>query len=78
MRNEKKPTHYLHCRHCVGLNCVDYDMRCILLKITKNGKAKIILFGERFWRYCKDKKSIRYVDFKKLEKIKHIGELNEK
>ena len=65
---DDKPSHVLFCRHCIGVNCRNYTMKCILLKITKNGKAKILLFGERYWKGRK-KRSIRYVDRSRLQKI---------
>ena len=59
-------THLLACRHCIGRSCRDYYMNCIVLGETKNGKMKIIVFGERNWRGKEHIKRIKYVDKWKL------------
>jgi hypothetical protein len=42
-------------------------MYCILLGETSNGKAKMLVMGERNWKLRDNPKlSIRYVDFDKL------------
>jgi len=73
MQKEKpgeKPTHMYRCRHSFGSgNGRVYYMQCILIKITKNGKAKILLFGERYWKRENKKRSIRYVSQHRLSKI---------
>jgi len=58
----KNATHNLFCRHAVGTHGRDYCMDCIILGKTKNGKIKIVVFGERNWKGHDDKKRIRYVD----------------
>lgn len=62
-------THLLSCRHAIGLNGYNYSMKCILLKTTNNGKAKILVFGERNWKGHEDKKRVRYVEFTRLSKM---------
>ena len=54
-------THKLRCRHQIGRNGFDYFMPCIPLSKTKSGKIKILVFGERYWKYKEYLKSIRYV-----------------
>jgi len=36
-------------------------MDCIILGKTKNGKLKIVVFGDRYWKGHDDKKRVRYV-----------------
>ena len=55
-------THYLKCKHCIGTNCSYYNMLCIPLGKTKSGKLKVLVFGERNWKYKEHIKRIRYVD----------------
>lgn len=57
----KKHTHYLLCRHCVGTHCREYEMPCNILGRTKSGKLKIEVFGERYWKNTQHIKKIRYV-----------------
>ncbi len=66
---ENTPTHMLTCRHAIGRSGNVYYMECRLLKKTKSGRAKIVLFGERNWKDKKKKRSIRYVEFHRLTKI---------
>ena len=68
--NKEKPTHVLRCRHSNNSRSGrTYYMKCILLKVTKKGNAKIILFGERDWAQETLKRSIRYVPQHRLSKI---------
>ena len=60
-------THWLLCRHCVSArSCTEYEMKCILVKRTVSGKAKIIVFGDRNWKDKDHIKRVRYVDFNKI------------
>jgi len=52
----------LACRHCIGRNCNEYYMSCIILKVLPNARLKILVFGDRNWKGHEDKKQIRYVD----------------
>lgn len=58
----KDATHLLECRHAIGRSGRDYVMDCIILKEMPNGRLKILVFGERYWKGHDDKKRIRYVD----------------
>lgn len=62
-------THYLACSHCIGKNCNYYVMKCLILKTTKTGQKKILVFGERNWKNKEHIKNIRYVDKNRLTKI---------
>lgn len=55
-------THLLKCRHCIGRSCKEYFMACIPLGKAKNGKLKVLVFGDRNWAGRNDRKRIRYVD----------------
>ena len=54
-------THILSCRHAIGLSELNYTMDCIILKEMPNNRLKILVFGDRYWKYHDDKKQIRYV-----------------
>jgi hypothetical protein len=68
-------THLLRCRHQIGRNGFDYTMPCIILGKTKIGKTKVLVFGERYWKYKEHIKSIRYVWSYRL--IKRKAEIRE-
>jgi len=63
------PTHVLSCSHCTGKNRKNYFMKCDLLGITKSGKAKIMVYGERNWANKEHISHIRYVDQYRINKI---------
>jgi len=54
-------THWLLCRHVMGISSVDYWMDCIVLKNITSTRLKILVFGERRRSACDHKKRIRYV-----------------
>lgn len=62
-------THNLHCTHCLGKSVSYYIMKCILLGITKSGKAKVLVFGERNWSGREHIKRVRYVDTYRITAI---------
>ena len=65
----KDATHVLECRHCNnGPNqpCKEYTMDCIPIKDMGDGRAKVLVFGDRNWKWRDYKKRIRYVDAKRL------------
>ena len=55
-------THLLRCRHCIGRSCKEYFMACIPLSEPKNGKIKILVFGDRNWAGKDHLKKVRYVE----------------
>jgi len=63
----KDCTHKLQCSHVIGKIRYNYDMDCIPLKTMPNGKIKILVFGNRYWKGYENKKKIRYVNPKKLK-----------
>lgn len=52
----------LICRHVMGRNITDYTMDCEVVKTMPDGRLKIKVFGERFWRDRKDRVKVRYVE----------------
>ena len=52
----------LICRHVNGRAITNYTMNCEVMKTMPDGRLKIKVYGERFWRDRKDKIKIRYVD----------------
>lgn len=58
----KDATHFLTCRHCIGRKCKEYKMECIPLAVGKNGKIKVLVFGERNWKEKEHIKKVRWVD----------------
>ena len=58
----KDATHKLSCSHAFNEKSrYDYWMKCIILKEMPNNRLKILVFGNRYWKYHDDKKQIRYV-----------------
>ena len=62
-------THYLVCSHCIGPNCKEYVMRCILIKEMPDERVKLVVFGERNWQNKEHIKRIRYVPKWRLSEI---------
>lgn len=62
-------THLLSCRHAVGANGRDYLMHCDVLKEMADGRLKIKVYGERYWKDRRDKVSVRYVESSRITKI---------
>lgn len=61
-------THLLKCRHCVGSNCKTYYMPCQILKTMPNGRLKLAVFGDRYWKNKDHICRIRYVDANRVRK----------
>lgn len=51
----------LSCRHAIGTHGKNYTMDCIPLKEMPDGRLKILVFGNRYWKGHDNKKQIRYV-----------------
>ena len=54
-------THRLQCAHQIGWGRREYTMPCIVLKKTKSGRLKVVVFGERDWKDRGHIKRVRYV-----------------
>ncbi len=65
----KDATHYLKCRHAVGINGLDYNMACLILKDMGYGRVKILVFGDRYWKGRDHIKRIRYVRKTRIKPI---------
>lgn len=58
---------FVFSRHCYGLGQEkDYWMPCILLNTVGEDRAKVLVFGDRFWRGREHIKRVRYVDADRL------------
>ena len=62
-------THYLECRHCIGNSCKIYYMDCVILNEMKDGRLKVLVFGDRYWKDTKHIQKIRYVEAWKVKKL---------
>ena len=68
IQEKKDATHKLSCCHAFNEKSrYDYWMDCIILKEMPNNRLKILVFGDRYWKYHDDKKQIRYVDKYRVE-----------
>lgn len=54
-------THLLRCRHAIGQHGKEYYMRCHVLKTMPDGRLKLLVFGERYWKDTLHIEKIRYV-----------------
>jgi hypothetical protein len=65
----KDSTHFIKCAHAIGSKSRStYYMDCTYLNDTKNGKAKVVVFGERNWKNKDHIKKVKYIDPNKLIK----------
>ena len=59
---ERKDCMYnLSCRHATGTRGMNYTMDCIPLKEMSDGRLKVLVFCDRYWKGHDEKKRIRYV-----------------
>lgn len=65
-------THYLSCAHAIGRARKNYYMKCILLGTTANGKAKIVVFGDRNWANKEHVKRLKYVEPNRILALYHF------
>lgn len=65
-------THNLSCRHAIGRNGCNYYMKCIIIKKTKAGNLKLVVFGERNWKGKEHVKQVRYVPPERVTPIKGV------
>ncbi|EGR4074982.1 hypothetical protein D6U78_09615 [Vibrio cholerae] len=62
-------THFLYCRHAIGSNGKNYRMRCHVLKTMPDGRLKIQVYGDRYWKDTEHIAKIRYVKAERVSKI---------
>jgi len=55
------PTHFLFCSHAIGAYNRAYSMYCDIIKVMKNDRLKVRVYGDHFWPGHFDKSYIRYV-----------------
>lgn len=58
--------HLLACRHQICRNGRDYYMRCDILKVMPDGRLKVRVWGDRYWK--SEKNRIRYVEASRVYK----------
>ncbi|OEE38338.1 hypothetical protein A1QO_02765 [Vibrio genomosp. F10 str. ZF-129] len=58
----KTATHVLDCRHAIGAGGKDYQMRCHVLKTMEDGRLKVQVYGERYWKNTEHVVKVRYVE----------------
>lgn len=60
--NRDNATHLLACVHAIGPSRKAYLMPCHILKVMPDGRLKLRVYGERYWKDDrKDKVNVRYV-----------------
>lgn len=59
-------THELECRHAIGSHGKTYYMRCHVLKKMPDGRLKLRVYGERYWKDRRDVVRVRYVDAQRV------------
>ena len=71
--NHEDYTHLLQCRHVIGgsgRSVLSYGMPCTLVRLTKSGKALVVVFGDRYWPNTRHIKRTRYVATHRLRRRK--------
>lgn len=60
--NATNATHWLSCTHSLNSRTkIYYQMPCHVLKTMPDGRKKILVFGERYWKDKQHLSRIRYV-----------------
>ena len=54
-------THELQCRHAIRSHGKTYYMRCHVLKTMPDGRLKLRVYGDRYWKDTRDTVKVRYV-----------------
>ena len=54
-------THRLYCRHAIGQHGRSYHMKCHVLKTMPDGRLKIQVYGDRYWKDRMHVVRVRYV-----------------
>jgi len=62
-------THGLECRHAIGSHGMTYYMRCHILKTMPDGRLKLRVYGDRYWKDKGHVVKIRYVDARRVSPI---------
>lgn len=67
--NYENATHLLRCVHAIGDSRKHYQMRCHVLKAMPDGRLKLMVFGDRYWRNTGHLSRVRYVHPSRVTKI---------
>lgn len=62
-------THLLLCRHAIGEHGKHYYMRCHVLKTMADGRVKLRVYGDRYWKDTDHIVKVRYVDANRVKKL---------
>jgi len=63
-------SHWLECVHAIGGNRYTYHMRCVPLKTMNDGRLKVLVFGDRYWKNRNSVKRVRYVPAHRVFKMR--------
>ena len=66
--NYENATHLLHCAHALGTHRLEYTMRCHVLKDMGDGRRKVLVFGDMYWKGRETRNRVRYVMAQRLTK----------
>jgi len=58
---KEKFTHNLDCVHAIGRSRRYYTMPCIFLKDMGDGRAKVRVFGDMYWKREDEVGHVRYI-----------------
>lgn len=71
--NYENATHLLLCRHAIGPNGKDYQMRCHVLKAMPDGRLKLRVYGERYWKNTSHIVKVRYVEPERVRQLPGVN-----
>lgn len=69
--------HLLSCRKAIGQNGIDFDMKAELLKTMPDGRLKIRVFGDLYWKNTEHKHRIRYVEAYRVRENPYLKEIHD-
>ena len=69
LRKVEDCTHKLLCRHVIGRNSISYHMKCIPLGKMADGRMKVLVFGDRYWKGRDEIQKVRYVDAHRVSEM---------
>ncbi|CAK3961886.1 DUF3319 domain-containing protein [Vibrio crassostreae] len=72
--NASNATHLLQCRHALGDNGKFYKKRCHILKKMPDGRLKLQVYGDRYWKDTDHIVRIRYVESSRVSQITPSGD----
>ena len=69
--------HLLACSHCIGSNCTEFDMKAEVLKDMGDGRLKVRVFGDLYWKNTEHKHRIRYVEAWRVRRNPNMKEIQD-